>query len=65
MANKIDLSMAESIGFFEVQLEEAKQYHQFLKDHPSERPHMMALSYASKKVKELISKYETAVKLWA
>ena len=38
---------------------------QFLKDNPSERPHGMALSYASKKVKDLKSKHETAVKLWA
>lgn len=65
MANKIDLSMPESLEFFEIQLEEAKVYHQFLKDNPSERPHGMALSYASKKVKDLKSKYETAVKLWA
>lgn len=65
MANKIDLSMPESIEFFEIQLEEAKAYHQFLKDNPKERPHGMSLSYASKKVKELKSKYETAVKLWS
>lgn len=65
MANKIDLSMPESLEFFEAQLEEAKEYHQFLKDNPKERPHGMSLSYSSKKVKELKSKYETAVKLWA
>lgn len=34
-------------------------------ENPSERPHSMALSYASKKVKDLKAKYETAVKLWA
>ena len=65
LANKIDLSMPESLEFFEIQLEEAKEYHQFLKDNPAERPHGMSLSYASKKVKDLKSKYETAVKLWA
>ena len=65
MANKIDLSMPESLGFFEIQLEEAIQYHQFLKDNPSARPHGMSLSYASKKVKDLKSKHETAVKLWS
>ena len=65
MSNKIDLSMPESLEFFEIQLEEAKQYHQFLKDNPAERHHGMALSYASKKVKDLKSKHETAVKLWA
>lgn len=65
MANKIDLSMPESLEFFEIQLEEAKQYHQFLKDNPAERPHGMALSYAGKRVKDLKSKHETAVKLWS
>ena len=50
MANKIDLSMPESLEFFEAQLEEAIAYHQFLKDNPAERPHGMSLSYASKKV---------------
>ena len=64
MANKIDLSMPESLEFFEIQLEEAKEYHQFLKDNPEKRPHSMSLSYASKKVKDLKSKHETAVKLW-
>lgn len=64
-ANSINLSMPESLEFFEAQLEEAKEYHQFLKENPSERPHGMSLSYASKKVKELKSKYETAVKLWS
>jgi hypothetical protein len=54
-----------SLEFFEIQLEEAKEYHQFLKDNPSERPHGMSLSYASKKVKDLKSKHETAVKLWS
>ena len=64
MANKIDLSMPESLEFFEIQLEEAKEYHKFLKDNPKERPHGMSLAYASKKVKDLKAKYETAIKLW-
>ena len=61
----ISSNVPKSIEFFEIQLEEAKEYHQFLKDNPSERCHGMSLSYASKKVKDLKSKYETAVKLWA
>ena len=65
MATKIDLSMPESVEFYKMQLEEAKEYHQFLKDNPKERPHGMSLSYASKKVKDLKSKHETAVKLWS
>jgi hypothetical protein len=64
MASKIDLSMPESLEFFEIQLEEAIAYHQFLKDNPKERPHGMSLSYANKKVKDLKSKLDTAVMLW-
>ena len=65
MANKIDLSMPESLEFFEIQLEEATAYHQGLKDGSIKREHSYSLIYAGKKVKELKSKYETAVKLWA
>lgn len=65
MAKKIDLSMPESLEFFAIQLEEAKEYHKFLKDNPKERPHGMALTYAKKKVNELTKKCKTAEKLWA
>ena len=65
MANKIDLSMPESLEFFEAQLKEATAYHQGLKDGLIQREHSYSLTYAGKKVKELKSKYETAVKLWA
>lgn len=65
MANKIDLSMPESLEFFEIQLEEAIAYHQGLKDGSIQREHSYSLTYAGKKVKELKSKHETAVKLWA
>jgi len=65
MAKKIDLSMPESIDFFKQQLEEAKEYHKGLKDGTIERPHSLALSYASKKVNDLKKKYELALKLWA
>lgn len=65
MASKIDLSMPESLEFFAVQLEEAKEYHKFLKDNPKERPHGMALTYAKKKVNELTKKCKTAETLWA
>ena len=65
LENKIDLSMPESLEFFSEQLIDAKEYHQFLKDNPSERPHSFALTYAGKKVKDLTSKVELAKKLWA
>jgi hypothetical protein len=65
MASKIDLSMPESLEFFEVQLEEAEVYHKGLKDGIIKREHSLALTYANKRVKELKEKFETAVKLWA
>lgn len=65
MANKIDLSMPESLEFFEIQLEEATAYHQGLKDGSIQREHSYSLTYAKKRVNDLKSKYETAVKLWA
>ena len=65
LEGKIDLSMPESLEFFIEQLTDAKDYHQFLKDNPSERPHSFALTYAGKKVKDLTSKVEFAKKLWS
>lgn len=64
LSKEINLSMPESVEYFKHQLTEAKEYHQFLKDNPGERPHDMALAYAAKKVKDLKAKYEIAIKLW-
>jgi hypothetical protein len=64
LAKKIDLSLPESIDFFAEQLIDAKEYHKFLKDNPDKRPHSMALSYASKKVKDTAKNVEIAHKLW-
>lgn len=61
---KIDLSMPESLEFFEIQLEEAKQYHAGLKSGEIRREHSYSLAYANKKVKELEEKYIIAKKLW-
>ena len=63
-ANKIDLSMPDSLEFFELELEKARKYHQHLKDNPQERRHSMSLQYANKAVKELEDKVRTAIKLW-
>ena len=65
MANKIDLSMPESLEFFEIQLEEATDYHKGLKTGTIEKRHSYSLTYAKKKVNELTKKYNIAVKLWA
>lgn len=63
-ANKIDLSMPDSLEFFEFELQKAKEYHQLLKDKPEARAHSMSLQYANKSVKELQDKVNTAIRLW-
>ena len=63
-ANKIDLSMPDSLEYFEEELRKAKAYHQKLKDFPGLRSHYMSLQYANKHVKELEEKVYTAVLLW-
>ena len=63
-ANKIDLSMPDSLEYFEEQLRKAKEYHQLLKDNPQERRHSMSLQYANKAVNDLQDKVNTAIRLW-
>ena len=65
MANKIDLSMPESLEFFKIQTEEAMEYHKGIKDGSIKREHSFSLTYAKKKLNELKKKYETAVTLWS
>lgn len=63
-ASKIDLSMPDSLEYFEFELMKAKQHHQSLKDNPELRSHSMSLQYANKAVKDLESKVELAIRLW-
>lgn len=63
--NDIDLSMPESVEFFTFELEKAVEHHSGLKNGSIKREHSFSLTYATKKVKELKSKVETAAKLWA
>jgi len=63
-ASSVNLSMPESLEFFEFKLEEAKKHHQNLKDNPSERRHSMSLQYANKAVKDAETNLNLAVKLW-
>ena len=62
--NIINLSMPESIEYFEQKLNEAKEYHEGLKSGKYERQHSYSMVYANKAVKDLQNKYDTAVKLW-
>ncbi|CAG5001672.1 hypothetical protein DYBT9275_02717 [Dyadobacter sp. CECT 9275] len=63
-ADTINLSMPESIEYFEFKLEEAIRKHQGLKDGSIKRDHSFSLTYAKKEVKELTQKVELAKKLW-
>lgn len=64
MADKIDLSMPESIEYYTYRLQELEQIHQHLKDHPEARPHGYALQYAKKDVNECKKNLELAQRLW-
>lgn len=63
--NEINLSMPESLEYFDFKLNEAKEIHQGLKDGTIERSHQFSLAYANKNVKELEKKFEIAKLLWA
>ncbi|MGR3808165.1 DUF3560 domain-containing protein [Pasteurella testudinis] len=65
MADKIDLSMPESLGYFEFELAKAKEKHQALKNNPEQRAHGYSLTYAKKAVNELEKKVSLAQQLWA
>jgi len=49
-ANDINLSMPESLEYYEYKLEEAKEYHEGLKSGKHERTHSFSLTYAKKDV---------------
>lgn len=63
-ANDINLSMPESLDYYEFKLEEAKEKHEELKANPELRTHSFSLTYAKKAVNELQKNLELAVKLW-
>ncbi|OOF59744.1 DUF3560 domain-containing protein [Rodentibacter myodis] len=64
-ADKIDLSMPESLEFFQFELAKAKEKHQELKANPEKREHSFSLTYAKKAVNELEKKVKLAEILWA
>lgn len=63
--NEINLSMPESLDFYEYKLEEAKLKHEMLKDGRLPREHSFSLTYAKKAVNDATDKFKTAQKLWA
>ncbi|MCB0744227.1 MAG: DUF3560 domain-containing protein [Ignavibacteriae bacterium] len=62
--NDINLSMPESLDYYEFKLMEAKEKHKFYKENPDKREHSYSLTYANKAVKEMQKNVELAVKLW-
>ena len=63
-ADTINLSMPESIEYFEFELEKAKAVHEGMKNGSIPRLHSYSLTYAKKRVNEMEAKYKLAVKLW-
>lgn len=64
MADKIDLSMPESIDFYAHKLEVAKEYHEGVKSGKYPRQRAYTLTYAKKAVNDMQKCYDIAVKLW-
>lgn len=64
-ADTINLSMPESLEYFEHKLEKAKARQEGLKNGTIKREHSYSLPYATKEVKEIEDKIKIAKKLWA
>jgi hypothetical protein len=64
-ANDINLSMPESLEYYQHKLEEAKEKHEGLKSGKYPRDHSYSLTYAKKDVNEAEKKLAIAKKLWA
>lgn len=60
----INLSMPESLEFYEIELEKVTAEHKDLKDNPEKRSHAFSLTYAKKAVNETAKNLERAKKLW-
>ena len=60
----MNLSMPESLIYYEVQLEKAKEYQRKLKSGELPREHSYSLPYATKAVKDLQEKLNKAKVLW-
>jgi hypothetical protein len=61
----INLSMPESVEYYEFELEQATKYHQDVKDGVIPKDHSYTLTYANKAKKQAQNNYDLAVKLWS
>jgi len=64
-ASTINLSMPDSLEYYEYELGKAKARHEGLKSGTIERRHGYSLTYAKKDVNELEKKVQLAKRLWA
>jgi hypothetical protein len=63
-AGQINLSMPESLEYYEHLLEKARAKHEGLKNGTIKREHSFSLTYAKKEVNEIKKKLDIAQKLW-
>jgi hypothetical protein len=64
-ANVINLSMPESLEYYQYKLEAAKARHDGLKNGTIQREHSFSLTYAKKEVNEIEKNIKIAEKLWS
>lgn len=64
-AEVINLSMPESVDYYEHKLSAAKEYHEGLKSGKYPREHSYSLTYAKKAVNEAQKNFDLAKKLWS
>ncbi len=63
-ANVVNLSMPESIEFYDFKLYQAIEHHKDLLNNPNKREHAYSLTYAKKAINEAQKNYDIALKLW-
>lgn len=63
-ANSINLSMPESLEFYEFELKKAKRQHDGLKNGTIKRSHSYSLTYAKKNINDIEEKLKLAKKMW-
>lgn len=63
-AGEINLSIPESLEYFEKKYHEAVEYHEGVKSGKYEREHAFTLAYAKKGVNEAKKKWDLAKQLW-
>ena len=64
-AKDINLSMPESVEYYEYKVEAAREYHEGVKSGKYPRQHSFTLTYAKKALNEAESNLKTAKKLWS